>query len=267
MVKLPASVLSLLLFGATLAQAKPAPTCTPPEEPKCLQPKRVGGERSCGKWACKRLVPKTKCRLERTRQVKVCRRKLRKKKKVRKPGGGWTWKTWWTYRCRKGPRKVCADEQPAARSKCPGFGSACASTILFWSQKRKDNFLAATRRGLLEAEEAGYRRIRKEGRLLSQSAKDTRPLFLYWHPGKLDNATVSDPKSLGELEEKGYQLVRELGYVLTRAPSAKAPVVGLGLWYSKARDEYFSTSSPKGARDARAAGYEQVRQEGFLLRP
>lgn len=97
-------------------------------------------------------------------------------------------------------------------------------------------------------------------------------LRLYWNSARGDNFTTAsqDGRSAAEAPGSGYQFIRVEGSVSSEPIPARPEAPGtpatvpLYLFYSRLREDNFTTATPEGKRDAIEAKYEFVRTEGYV---
>jgi len=94
------------------------------------------------------------------------------------------------------------------------------------------------------------------------------PLQLYWSGKNQDNFVTATRKGADEALAAGYRFARTEACVTAadtklaeRSPGSRE----LKLFWSQNRGDHFSSASSRGEHDARAAGYQFVRTEGYIL--
>jgi|GEM_PF-4090147 predicted acylesterase/phospholipase RssA len=135
---------------------------------------------------------------------------------------------------------------------------------LFWSDQRSDNFSTATLTGSLDAQNAGYRFIRSQGRVYMNPGPGLKPLYLLWHDGRGDNLLTASKEGIIDAVEEGYRKIRIEGYIHHKPQVGTIP---LRTYWNVTRNDSFTATIAKEERDASDAQYTFVREEGYLLTP
>jgi len=94
------------------------------------------------------------------------------------------------------------------------------------------------------------------------------PLQLYWSGKNQDNFVTTTRKGADEALATGYRFARTEACVTAADTKLAERSLGsreLKLFWSQNRGDYFISASSHGEDDARAAGYQFVRTEGFIL--
>jgi hypothetical protein len=138
----------------------------------------------------------------------------------------------------------------------------------YWSNTRTDNFSTASQKGKNAALTAKYRFVRTDGYVLNTSSNtegQAVPLYLYYNSTRKDYFTTASPRGIRSAIAAGYNKVGIEGYVLNKVNSKfKHLYKPLWLYYNNARKDNFTIATPKGIKDAEAAGYRKVRIEGYV---
>lgn len=136
--------------------------------------------------------------------------------------------------------------------------------ILWWNSNRGDNFSTATPQGNQSCLEAGYRRVRSEGRVFTDWQPGTVPLRLYWHPGREDNFVTATPEGEYSAIAAGYVYVRVEGWIYRDQQPNTIP---LRTYWNGNRGDNCEVATASGQRDQENSGYIPVRVEGYVLKP
>jgi hypothetical protein len=138
----------------------------------------------------------------------------------------------------------------------------------YWSNTRTDNFSTASQKGKNAALTAKYRFVRTDGYVLNTSSNaegQAVPLYLYYNSARKDYFTTASPRGIKSAIAAGYNKVSVEGYVLKTVNSKfKNLYKPLWLYYNNTRKDNFTIATPKGIKDAEAAGYRKVRIEGYI---
>lgn len=140
---------------------------------------------------------------------------------------------------------------------------ATSELKLFWNSQRADNFSTATPLGELQAIQAGYTFVRTQGLIYMNPMPGCRPLFLFWHSGNGDNLVTATEEGEKEASDNGYIKVRVEGWVKSKPEPGTIPF--RMYWKGAERKDSFTTTSIKEEQDAADAGYEFVRDEGYVI--
>ncbi|HMV13232.1 MAG TPA: patatin-like phospholipase family protein [Nitrosomonas sp.] len=136
---------------------------------------------------------------------------------------------------------------------------------LFWSDQRADNFSTATPLGELQAIQAGYAFVRTQGLVYMNSMPGCNPLFLFWNNQNGDNLITATKEGEKEANDNGYVKVRIEGWIKSKPEPGTIPL--RMYWKGAERKDSFTTTSIKEEQDAANAGYEFVRDEGYIIPP
>jgi lysophospholipase L1-like esterase len=151
------------------------------------------------------------------------------------------------------------------KTSCGAAGAESSAPLkLFWSDKRKDNFITANAQAFSDAIAAGYNLVRTEGRLLTTKCPGTIPLKNYWHKERGDNMATATGAGEGAAKGAGYSFVRVEGFVYQKQAPKTIP---LKLYWNENRGDNMTVSSAEAEGAAKDAGYKFVRVEGYVLPP
>jgi hypothetical protein len=95
----------------------------------------------------------------------------------------------------------------------------------------------------------------------------TVALKLYWSPDREDNFTTATKQGKTDAKAAGYQYIRNEGYCVRssrRWAQWQKGTKALKLYWSEARGDNFTTATKQGKADAKAAGYQFIRIEGYV---
>ena len=104
-------------------------------------------------------------------------------------------------------------------------------------------------------------------RAQAQPKRPFKALTLYWSPDRQDNFTTGTRQGRNDALAAGYQYIRNEGYCVRtsrRWAQWQKGTVPLKLYWSEARGDNFTTSTQQGEADAKAAGYQFIRIEGYV---
>jgi hypothetical protein len=103
----------------------------------------------------------------------------------------------------------------------------------------------------------------------AQPKRPFKALTLYWSPDRQDNFTTGTKQGRNDAIGAGYQYIRNEGYCVRssrRWAQWQKGTKALKLYWSEARGDNFTTATKQGKADAKAAGYQFIRTEGYVYR-
>jgi hypothetical protein len=101
----------------------------------------------------------------------------------------------------------------------------------------------------------------------AQPKRPFKALTLYWSPDRQDNFTTGTKQGRNDAIGAGYQYIRNEGYCVRssrRWAQWQKGTKALKLYWSEARGDNFTTATKQGKADAKAAGYQFIRTEGYV---
>jgi hypothetical protein len=104
-------------------------------------------------------------------------------------------------------------------------------------------------------------------RAVAQPIRPFKSLTLYWSEAREDNFTTGTKQGRNDALAAGYQYIRNEGYCFRssrRWAQWRKGTVPLKLYWSEARGDNFTTATKQGEADAKAAGYQFIRIEGYV---
>ena len=101
----------------------------------------------------------------------------------------------------------------------------------------------------------------------AQPKRPFKALTLYWSPDRQDNFTTGTKQGRNDAIAAGYQYIRNEGYCVRtsrRWAQWQKGTKALKVYWNPDREDNFTTSTQQGEADAKAAGYQFIRIEGYV---
>ncbi len=160
--------------------------------------------------------------------------------------------------------RTAEETRPVAQAAATAQADGLADLNVYENPATGDRLSLAAAGAVAEAEDAGYHRLRVQGRVMTLEAAGETRLKLFVQEARSLRETVASAQSERDALADGFVFEAGQGWIWTDPRPGAAP---LKLYRHPATARVRLAATPDDVSDAEAAGYRFVRIEGYLAPP